>query len=754
MDGPFPSSAHPSTLRPPLPSPTPTAPSSTTRPPALPSSPSPTHTAGRSGVGSEEEMVSMSRRQGPCRRAGRVRLHPVANRKFWVELGRSRAGRLVQHPITIDDVTMCDDGDASDVRLAVGEESSTGGDDDLPLEDGDAAGVIAWAIGKGFSLPGIHAECTENVSRFRLDLASCNTAISDEEDKLRRLSDTAPDRVSIVEELNKLCEIRGSLENSIQRFTAFAAAARDAGRSENEGEGDRSTGQPHSPNHSPSLPAPRLAVRPPPQPSTTVVADGEDDEDDHPWDAADATEMISENITGGWSEAGIFAETGKRIWKCRGDLELCNRAIPVVQTKLRLLSESDSQRDTTENQLSSLFKHRSFLEIEMQKFMSVAAELGRREEEREEAERREGEGVCGGGRNVEEWTRDELAVVSRLNNHVFVAQRALDRREINVNLGSGAVACFDEVDFGQYFKNTTLTAESMTDFAGIADLDIVKEGNRCFHVHLGFLKNVDPFLLGIYFRKKAQSMKAARVGLRDTELRILLPGADAQAAAVDGIFDTVILPQKSIDSDILQYVTAFSARIVVIGLTDDIAVTVKNVQIYDPPVVCLDTFFLGQRGGHFTALQLREETSDAVVQALRNNGETRDKTAPACSQERFEAWVVRYKLTAERQFGVVQLDASLPSAAEVIARTTAEEVARAAADEVARAAAAEAAQQMLAENAAAQRTRRRVADAAAHRRVRARDQPNDSQIARFSNFSQFLFSITSFFFQEKTGRYC
>ena len=66
MDGPFPSSAYPSTLRPPLPSPTPTAPSS--RPPASPSSPSPTHTAGRSGVGSEEEMVSMSRRQGPCRK--------------------------------------------------------------------------------------------------------------------------------------------------------------------------------------------------------------------------------------------------------------------------------------------------------------------------------------------------------------------------------------------------------------------------------------------------------------------------------------------------------------------------------------------------------------------------------------------------------------------------------------------------------------------------------------------------------------
>ena len=249
-------------------------------------------------------------------------------------------------------------------------------------------------------------------------------------------------------------------------------------------------------------------------------------------------------------------------------------------------------------------------------------------------------------------------------------------------------------------------------------------------------------------------MKAARVGLRDTELRRLLLSADQQAAAVDEIFDTVILPQKSIDSDILQYVAAFSARIVVIGLTEDIAVAVKNVQVYEPPEVCLDTFFLGQRGDHFTALQLKEGTSDAVVQALRNNGETRDKTAPACCEKTFEAWVVRYRLTAERQFGVVQLDASLPSAAEVIARTTAEEVARAASDEVARAAAAEAAQQMLAENAAAQRTRRRVANAAAHRRVRARDQPNDSQIARFSNFSQFLFSITSFFFQEKTGRYC
>jgi len=86
---------------------------------------------------------------------------------------------------------------------------------------------------------------------------------------------------------------------------------------------------------------------------------------------------------------------------------------------------------------------------------------------------------------------------------------------------------------------------------------------------------------------------------------------------------------------------------------------------------------------------LREETPDAVVQALQTNEETRYKTASACCENTFEAWVVRYRLTAERKFGVEQLDDVLLSAAEVIARTAAEEVARAAAEEVARAAAEE-----------------------------------------------------------------
>jgi len=85
----------------------------------------------------------------------------------------------------------------------------------------------------------------------------------------------------------------------------------------------------------------------------------------------------------------------------------------------------------------------------------------------------------------EAWSETELDVVSRLYFHEFCSAREPESEYVQLLFRNGEFVDFYSIDFGLYFKETTLSSRNVEDYEFVKDLDCVKEFNRCFFIHYG-----------------------------------------------------------------------------------------------------------------------------------------------------------------------------------------------------------------------------------------------------------------------------